>query len=371
MKILLATGIYPPESGGPATFTKDLAAALSGAGHTVSVITYGDESTIHEPVSVTVISRKGGVLLRYIRYFRQVFLLTKSVDILFVQGPVSEGIPVLIAATLRRKPFLLKVVGDVAWESAQREGYRKTLEDFLNDDQLSLKTRILRIGERWVARRAARIVVPSRYLSRIVRAWGVPEDRITVIYNAVHRVALDKTSEELKQMFRLEGKRALLAGGRLVPWKRVDMLIQALCLRPKTEMLVVAGEGGSREEWQRLAERSGVADQIIWLGRCCTAELASWYTIADVFLLPSLYEGLPHMPLEAAQYGCPSLVSEHGGNPEAAELYPESIHVVRSDAPEVWADALDSVSRTTRVAPKASWTQSDQMRAYELWIRSR
>ncbi len=369
MRIVLATGIYPPEIGGPATFTRDAAEALQAEGDIVHVLTYGDAKTFFGPAPVTVIFRDGGVLMRYVRYFWRAFALARRADLVFAQGPVSEGVPAALAAWLAGKPFTLKVVGDVAWETAQRSGYAGSLDDLLRAKAPSSKVALIRWIQGRVARFAGQVVVPSRYLQRVVQAWGVPEARISVIYNAVHQVLPDETEASLRDLFGLEGKRIWLAGGRLVPWKRIDLLLRALTYRPETDVLAVAGEGPCLAAWQRLAMDLGVTHRVIWLGRCSAQRLAAWYRTATAFLLPSLYEGLPHMPLEAARYGCPSLVSQWGGNPEAEEVCPGLVEVVRSDQPLAWAQALDRVRRLDASVSPHAWTQSRQMQAYRAWLK--
>lgn len=364
MNIVLATGIYPPEIGGPATFTRGLAQYLTTQGHTVSVVTYGDERTeLGNTFPVYVISRVFGPAVRYCRYAWKVFRLAQEVDIVFAQGPVSEGLPARVAAFLARKPFYLKVVGDVAWESAQRSGNEQTLDDFLKQPQASIKVKMIMWVERFVARRANTVITPSRYLRGVVQAWGVPEERIAVIYNAVHKASPDLSVEILLDTYQLTNKRILFCGGRLVPWKRIDLLLRMMVIRPSSEVLVVAGEGSMSDNLKQLAISLGVSDRVIWLGRCSSARMVSWYQFANKLLLPSLYEGLPHMVLEAAMYGCPSLVSRWGGNPEAKELHPDLVEVVHSDEPEAWSAAVEKVMSREQGSIQ-SWTQTAQMAAY-------
>ncbi len=366
MNVVLATGIYPPEIGGPATFTRALAQALQAESIETTIVTYGDERTAREPAPVLVAARTSGVLGRYYTYAKHVYRAAKTCDAVFAQGPVSEGIPACLAAFCARKPFVLKVVGDVAWETAQRQGNAQPLDTFLQAPRASFKARLLIVLERLVARSAVRVITPSRYLQSVVRAWGVKEERSAVIYNAVHEQQEDMAAEALRAQYGLEGKRVLLAGGRLLPWKRIEILLEALARRPASEILVVAGDGPCLARWKQLAQELKLEERVIWLGLCSGKRMASWYGVADAFLLPSLYEGLPHMVLEAAIHGCPSLVSRWGGSREAADLCPGMVRVVESDEPGDWSAAFDGVSRTRNVASMtiARWTQAEQMRAY-------
>ena len=93
MKIVLATGIYPPETGGPATFVPAFARELQRRGYGVTVVTYGTEQTHRDGGwDVSVVSRFGGPVLRYLRYAWRTFLEARRADLIFLQGPVSEGL---------------------------------------------------------------------------------------------------------------------------------------------------------------------------------------------------------------------------------------------------------------------------------------
>lgn len=364
MNLVLATGIYPPEIGGPATFTRALAAAFQSKSIGTAIVTYGDGATQRAPAPVRVIFRGTSVLRRYFLYMREVYHAAREADLVFAQGPVSEGIPAMIGAAFARKPFVLKVVGDFAWEAAQRQGNTQSLEAFLAHPEASWKTRVLILLERIVARQAVCVITPSRYLESVVQRWGVSDSRRVIIYNAVHEETPEVASEVLRAQYGLEGKRILLAGGRLVPWKRIDLLLEMMASRPTYEVLVVAGDGPRLADWQRMAQERGLNERVHWLGQCSATRMASWYRAADLFLLPSLYEGLPHMVLEAALHGCPSLVSRWGGNPEAVDLCPGLVRVVESDDPSAWTKAVEEAVRPRDASSAKRWTQAEQMQEY-------
>ena len=102
-KILLATGLYPPESGGPATYTKVLYDELPGVGIGVAVVKF---SAV----------RKFPVIIRHLVYVYLLLKKTASADYIYAMDPVSVGLPAYIASVVSRKPLVLKVVGDYAWE---------------------------------------------------------------------------------------------------------------------------------------------------------------------------------------------------------------------------------------------------------------
>jgi glycosyltransferase involved in cell wall biosynthesis len=343
MRILLATGIYPPEIGGPATFTKGLARELTRRGHTVSVICYGDMQTERADTwSVTVISRRGGAIIRYLRYFWHVCALARKSDLLFAQGPVSDGFPATLAAFLWRKPLYMKIVGDFAWEIASRTQEFQPLDAFVlqkHSGKIGLIERI----ERWTVRRAKHIFVPSNYLKGIVQKWGVESGRCSVIYNAspVLPTPLQST-EEWKNTHGLQGKKILLYVGRLVPWKRLDFLLSILTRLDESFAFVIAGDGPMRAEWELQVKQKGLVKRVFFLGITDRQETAACYQAADLFVLPSSYEGLPHVVLEALSVGLPCLVSDAGGNPETVAMAPGLVRVLPLEEEEAWEEAIQT-----------------------------
>lgn len=356
MKLLLATGIYPPEIGGPASFTRELARELKNRGHEPTVLCYGDNKTlVGEGWPVEIVSRSGGPLVRYARYAWRAFGLAKMSDVVFLQGPVSEGLPGTIGAWLARKPTVMKVVGDYAWEIYRQE---KTSNLELLDEFVTKRhggnVGILERIERWTARRAKCVVTPSRFLKCIVEAWGVPSEKVEVIYNTIPPLPPTRPRDELRAAAGLTDKKLVLTVVRAVPWKHGDFLCEVLAKLPEEYRLAIVGDGPSLEDWKKKAMELGLASHVTFTGKQSREKVAEWYAMADVFALPSGYEGFPHVVAEAASVGLPSLVSDKGGNPETKEMFPELVMVLPYLDGKAWTEALMDIP--PRGAPKASAT---------------
>ncbi len=116
MRLLIATPLYPPDVGGPATYAKILEETLPSRGIAVTVVSFG--SVRHLPSGV-----------RHLRYFLNVLSVARKADIVLALDPVSVGLPALLAVRLLRKRFAVKVVGDFAWEQyMQRKEKREKLK---------------------------------------------------------------------------------------------------------------------------------------------------------------------------------------------------------------------------------------------------
>ena len=356
MRIVLATGIYPPDTGGPASYTQALSVWLRERGDTVTVICYSDKPGD----DVVRITRQGSVMSRYWRYAKAVYHAAKKADIIYLQGPVSEGFPGTVAAMIAGKPTVMKIVGDYAWEQAQQKGESALLDEFL---QTSHKDgiRLMEIIERWTAKQAKRIITPSRYLKTVVERWGVSSEKIEVILNAQDALSASLTLREGGvEHSETEGVICFTAA-RAVPWKGVKELITWWQEMPETHHLVIAGTGPDAALWRTLIDNSPAKDRITYRGALTRDEMAEQYAQSDVFLLDSGYEGYPHVVAEAASLGVPCYVSDKGGNPETIEQFGELITVLPYLDRAAWLEAMKKIQKKSVTERKLSNWQFDDM----------
>jgi glycosyltransferase involved in cell wall biosynthesis len=310
VRILIVTGIFPPDIGGPATYVPQIAEGLAQRGHAVTVVTLSDRLD-HEdggyPFRVIRLPRRAFRPWRMGRTVLVLLRLGRRADVLFVNGLALESV---LANFVLRKPLVMKVVGDLAWERATGRGW--TADDFetFQRRRYGLRIELLKALRSWWTRRADRVIVPSRYLARWVAGWGVPAEKIVVIYNAVEPV---DGVEPLPVLLRTPVKAVTV--GRLVPWKQVNGLLEALTEVPELG-LVVVGDGPERPRLERRARELGVQDRVYFAGRRPKKEALGLMAACDLFVLNSAYEGLPHVVLEAMALGLPVVATAAGGTPE-------------------------------------------------------
>ena len=304
-RVLIATPLYPPEIGGPATYTKLLGDHLLNSEIIVRIVRFNDFR--HLPT-----------IARHAAFAWRVFWQARFADIIFAQDPVSTGFPASLAALARHKIFLLKIVGDYAWEQGmQRFGVHDLLDVFL---QKTYGRRIewLRALQRFSAQRAAAIIAPSNYLKRVVEQWGVAGEKIHVIANAFEMPDYAMPREQAKKMLGISG-RLLVSSGRLVPWKGFDTLIDAMAdvARHDTDLLlVIIGSGPMEKELQQRIAAHGLESRVQLAGSVDHDTMLSYIAAADVFVLNTGYEGFSHALLEAMAMGAPVVTSDRGGNSE-------------------------------------------------------
>jgi len=311
MKLVVATPLYPPEIGGPATYAAMLERGLPERGIEVEVVKFGEVR--HLPK-----------LIRHYAYYRRVLRAARSADAVLALDPVSVGLPAMQAAQRAKKPFVVKIVGDYAWEQGrQRFGISTDLDTFVATKRVPLPVRLLRSVETRVATRASRVIVPSEYLKRIVVAWGhayrqagVPVDRISVVYNGV------ELPSPVMPVSRPEGF-LVVSSGRRVPWKGFEAIERVV----------------AREEGWHARIASGLP----------RVEALGWVKSADVYVLNSTYEGFPHALLEAMLLGTPVVATSAGGNTELVEDGVTGLVIPPNDE-----DALHAALRQVAADPVAA-----------------
>jgi len=323
IRIVIATGIYPPEIGGPATYTQMLEAHLPAHGIAFHVVPYGWV-------------RGYPKLFRHLVYTWRLFKSTADCTVIYALDPVSVGVPARIVAWLRRKPLMLRIAGDYAWEQGQqRFGVTDVLDDFvLRNRSYGPVVGLLSRIQRFVARGAVRIVVPSEYMKGVIAKWGIPEERITRVYSALHPIAVTDTRDALRAQLEYEGL-VIVSAARLTPWKGMQRLIDALAIVRKDHpdaTLVIVGDGSERASLEEHAVESGLYDAVRFVGRQSKDSLGAAIKAADVFVLNTAYEGLSHQLLEVMDIGVPVVTTPVGGNVELIEHGVNGLLVPHNDA---------------------------------------
>ncbi|MDL1901338.1 glycosyltransferase family 4 protein [Anaerolineae bacterium CFX9] len=339
-KLFIASGIYPPESGGPATYLKELLPELHARGWEIRVLTYADQPAVSlEPYPVTRILRER-LPVRLWRYARAARSLLEWADLVYQH---TLGLPLIGSRT---PPRVAKIVGDLAWERSIRRGWiAPTMDiDIFQTTRTTAQAEYAKVSRAREVRHLNGVIVPSQYLKRMVMGWGAAEAAIEVIYNALppQNEALAISQAEARQQLDLPDAPMLLTVGRLVPWKGVDHLITALSRANVPDLrLIVAGDGDALPQLQAQAEALGMGGRVRFLGRVGREQMPIWMKAADYLALYSGYEGLSHTLLESLRVGTPVIASDKGGNPEVVHHGVNGLLV-----PYVDVDALTAALET-------------------------
>ncbi len=321
MRVLITTGIFPPDIGGPASYSRALAYELSNK-HGVTVMTYAQKFWYPDdrqlPFQVIRIFKKLPKGLRHLRYFISAWYAASRHDVVFALNAVSAGVPACIAARWNRRKFFVKIVGDYAWEIAI---HQKKTPYLMKDFQKFPRTGWIGVLHRlqtWVCRNADRVIVPSEFLAEVVRGWGIDGSKVVVIYNGADFQPAELTREEARKQIGLIGN-LIVSAGRLVPWKGFRMLIkimpQLLAIN-QVFRLVIVGDGPERGVLESMVKNLHLERKVFLVGTKSPQELAVYLAAADIFVLNTGYEGFSHQLLEVMLAGVPIVTTAVGGNRE-------------------------------------------------------
>jgi glycogen(starch) synthase len=173
--------------------------------------------------------------------------------------------------------------------------------------------------ERWMARRADAVIVCSYYMrGHVADIFDIDERRISVIPNGIDPSELQPADdlEALRRKFAEPHEKLVLFIGRLVYEKGFQLALDALpsvVEQVENVRYLVAGSGTHELELKAQAERLGLSEHGVFLGWIGDDVLHSLYRIADLCVVPSIYEPFGLVALEAMASGCPCIVADTGG----------------------------------------------------------
>ena len=214
---------------------------------------------------------------------------------------------------------------------------------------------LARLCKASVDRAAAVIAVSQQTADDLMRWFGTPAGKITVVHNGV---ADDFTpaSAETVETFRVQAglpERYLLSLGTLEPRKNLGLLINAFAswragAKPEhrnVKLILAGAKGWFYEEIFQQVDALGLQQSILFPGFVPRADLPNWYRAAEGFVYPSLFEGFGLPVLEAMACGAPVLCSDAASLREvagdAALIFPAHDQVALVNSLHLLVDQAD------------------------------
>lgn len=297
MKILLTSGIYPPDIGGPASYVPKLSRAFRSEGHQTTVVSLKPRTPGEvNRDSNTFLVNRGFLPVRLLRTISQIVFRAISADRIFSNGLYLES---AIAARITGTPSVAKIVGDPLWERKRNNG--KTAQSIVDfqTSRLTFLDRSFRYIYRLAFDSFSVITTPSEELARVVQGWGV-KVQVIVIPNGV----------EIPDHIPTEKKFDLVYVGRLVKWKNVDIIVEL------TSQLglhtAIIGSGPELISLKDIAARLNA--NCDFLGNQEKDVINQTLMASRLFVLLSQYEGLSFALLESMAAGITPIVSDVKGN---------------------------------------------------------
>jgi glycosyltransferase involved in cell wall biosynthesis len=264
--------------------------------------------------------------------------------------------------------------------------YILTVHDLLEHmygsrDASSLRRSLHFYLTRRVLRRAARVIAVSQFTKKeIEKLLSIPDRRIEVVYNAIDERflnghATDADRALIAQRYQVNYPFILYAGA-IRPHKNVVRIIEAFsalknelqkeCQLPDLKLIIIGDDLSSHPRLRRTVVRSGVQNDVRFLGFVPIEVLRIFYDVAKVFVFPSLYEGFGLPPLEAMAHGTPVVTSNTSSLPEVAGnaallVNPENVFEIRRGLQRVLLDMElreKMKQRGYEQAMKFSWAAS-------------
>lgn len=338
LRLLLVTGIYPPDIGGPAIYTSTLMEKLPAHGIETKLVNFS--SLLNFP--------------RGIRHLMLLFRILRSssgTDVIFAQDPVSSGFPALIAAKLLGRPMVLRVGGDFAWEQATELYEMDISMEGFQDGRWGMRIDLLIGLERWVAKNADQVITPSEFLKQLLLSWGVPGERITVVHNGVGFPASLPSRTQARRTVGIDGK-LVVSIGRLIHFKGFQQTIRTIAdLRTSISdiSLVIIGSGPRQVELASLIRTMELEEYVFLTGPLTHDNTMLYLRAADLLVLNSAGEGQSHVILEAMLAGTPVVTTNTGGNPELIE-HGSTGWLVGFDDQEALSNAITRLLRDRTLA---------------------
>jgi glycosyltransferase involved in cell wall biosynthesis len=324
VKVVIVSGIWPPDPGGPASHAPTLADFLAARGHGVEVVTTADTEPEARSYPILWASRRSP--FRHLRAAALVRRAARRSDVVYATSMVRRA---ALGSRLARRPLVVKLVSDEVFERAAREGrYGGTLDEF----QLvagGARTRFLRVTRNRALRRARHVFCPSAYLRDVALRWGLDPERVSVLPNPAPEIPPMPSREVLRAELGLVGN-AIVFAGRLGPQKALGVLLEALVDVPDVT-LAIAGDGPERAGLEASTRELGLDGRVSFLGAVPRDRVLRLCRAADASVLPSAWENFPHTVVEALAVGCPVIATAVGGVPEVVRDGENGLLVVPHD----------------------------------------
>ncbi len=308
MKILIATGIYPPDIGGPATYSSLLVKEFPKRGFSVEVLTYGPAG----------ISRKIPKGIRHLIYFLICLKKALHSDVIFAQNQLSAGLPAMLVAKITGRKFIMRIVGDSVWEHAvQKYGVKESIDDF-QGKKYGIRIELRRKIQRFVVDNTDAIITPSFYFKKIVSGWVKNPDKIYVIYNGIELI-------KYQELARTKDK-IIFSVGRLAPWKGFDVLVELMKDLPDWQLIII-GDGPEKEKLKERIDKLNLGERVKLFGSMPREKLLQHLTSAKVFVLNTSFESFSFQLVETMNAGVPVITTNIGNLPEIIDDGQEGILV--------------------------------------------
>ncbi len=368
MKILITTGIFRPELGGPATLAAELPKRLQAAGHTVGVITYSDKAQYDFDTEYTFplirVVRTKSKFKNYKNYFFTVLKYGRKYDLIYSLDWFSAGVPVMLAAKVLFKKYVVRVGGGYIWEKyLSQNNPPLTLKEFYKQG-LYKKYKSMYFLIKSVLKSATVVIFNSDEQREIYeKYYNLSSARTRTIFNVVpeHKFGLLLQSYNLNNETR---DKEIVFAGRFIKMKNVESLIKAFSrLTDPAFKLLLIGEGPTEPELRKLVAECNLSERVTFMKPLSQLELYRRIANCYYVIIPSWTDVSPNQVYECLALDIPFLLTQETylsiNKKEFLKINPASVDDIAEKMnllldPEQYNNFTQSLSK---LRFKRSWNQ--------------
>ncbi len=278
MKILIATGIYPPAIGGPAKYAEQIKSEWEKLGHTVYIKTFNIENNLP-------------TVIRHLFYLFKIIPKAIKSDFIFALDTFSTGIPATILAKILGKKIIMRTGGDFLWENyVERTGELVLLRDFYKENEISNnnygkkwsnKDKTIFNLMKWTFHRVDNLIFSTEWQKNIwMKPYSLENVPISIIEN--------KYGEKEKSFN--PNQKDFIASTRVLKWKNIDLLKKSFDSEEiKRKGLILNTDSLDYDDFMNIISNS--------------------YAV----ILVSLGDISPNMILDSIKYNKPFIITEENG----------------------------------------------------------
>lgn len=342
-KLIVASGTYPPEISGQATFVANFKIFLPDD-FQVGVITYGDADFIDE--SILIIKRN---FWRYFNYWRWLRCQAKEAEIIYAQDLVSSGLPAALAKRKHNRLYV-RVGGDFLWEKMVNNRRQSVPLSRYYSQSKNTTEKFYLLVYRFVLSRCDKIIFNTAWQRDLyIKFFSLTESKTAVIPNPLPTPELNSIPGE-----------EIIFAGRFILLKNIQRLIEAFKQIKTKKKLVIIGEGPLKAELVKLTKDDC---RIIIKDKMSQEDLRQRVAGSYFFVLPSLSELNPNAALEALALGKPVILTQETGLPAELKKFfisvdPLSVESIKSGLEYLLNETNYKIQleKIKRSLPKHDWS---------------
>ena len=341
MKILLVSGVYPPQIGGPSAQTEQIAQGLIARSIEVKVVTYGDRrsSKVVDGIPVTFIdgSTRRGLINKIFRngqvFFDLIRIIKDFQPTVIHMQTISFNLSIMtgIVAKFNRTPAIIKFSSDLVWDRINRDKLVGGSVSNIGNPIQRLSIWMLELIQRFLLSNYDCVWATTPvYKERLIDKFFVCDRKILLLPNFIdlqrfETVAAKRNSRDLKQESENSSSSkniVLLTVSRLIPWKGIEVCLEAIShLSDLPITLRIVGNGAPDYELslRELAQRLEISERVEFMGAVPPSKIAEQYQTAHLFVLASYFEAFGIVLVEAMAAGIPIVATNAGGIPHVVE----------------------------------------------------